>query len=59
MHHVTAAARRELEKQGVVVRTGQFQRASQRMPPGPLGNGNAPPLTAVDVELMAHGGAGG
>jgi AAA+ superfamily predicted ATPase len=54
MHHVIAAARRELEKQGVVLRTGQLRRA----PPDPLTNGNLEPLTAIDVERMAREGEG-
>jgi AAA+ superfamily predicted ATPase len=54
MQHVVAAARRELEKQGVVVRAGQLR----RVPSGPLRNGNAEPLTAIDVERMARGGPG-
>jgi AAA+ superfamily predicted ATPase len=58
-HHVIAAARRELEKQGVVVRTAQLQRAGQLMRPEPLGNGDTELLSAVDVDRMAHKGASG
>jgi SpoVK/Ycf46/Vps4 family AAA+-type ATPase len=59
MHHVAAAARRELEKQGIVVRAGQLHRAGRLVRPEPLNNGNAEPLSAVDVERMARGGSGG
>ena len=48
--HIVAAARRELQKQGVVVRVGQLERRA------PNANGAAPPLSAGEIERMVNGG---
>jgi SpoVK/Ycf46/Vps4 family AAA+-type ATPase len=52
--HIIAAARRELQKQGVVVRPGQLDRAALAR----NANGAASTLSAGDVEQMVNGGLG-
>jgi hypothetical protein len=50
--HIFAAARRELEKQGVVVRAGRLENAKGD---GHNGNGAGKPLSAGEIEQMVNG----
>jgi ATPase family associated with various cellular activities (AAA) len=50
--HIFAAARRELEKQGVVVRAGRLENAKDD---GHNGNGAGKPLSAGEIEQMVNG----
>jgi hypothetical protein len=52
--HIVAAARRELQKQGVVVRVGQLERSGSG--DGAGRNGAAAPLSAGEIEQMVNGG---
>jgi hypothetical protein len=58
-HHIIAAARRELEKQGIIVRTNQLERAGRPVRRGSPANGKVEPLSAGEIEQMARGGSDG
>jgi hypothetical protein len=54
-HHIIAAARRELEKQGIVVRAGAFDRTALEPAP-PAANGSVEPPSVRELERMVTGG---